>query len=536
MTLLRPLPRRLTRAASLVVVLAWVGTMGLLVRQTLQASTLALGADLSKYGASAQWKGVYSRGEKIGYLVGQTTPRDDGYELAEDGQLQMTLLGASTAARIHTSAVVDRAFQLRSFAFTLDPGTGPIAVSGRVEGKALHLTVKTPSGERSETRMLAEPPALSLNLSRRLAAAGLQPGLHLEVPVFDPATLRNAPMTIDVEEREIVRAAGRPVPAFRVRTRFGGIASTSWITDVGEVVKEESPLGFVVVKETQERALSLAISNEIKDDMYDAAAVVPATDSRARIDDPASVVRLRVRLTGADLTVPDVQGDGQTVSGETVELVDTRGLGPRRTTEDLSPFLQPEMFLESDAPEILAEARKAVEGVTGNRARAERLVRYVNDFLEKKPTVSLPSALEVLRTRVGDCNEHTALYVAMARALGLPSRIAVGLVYLRGAFYYHAWPEVFVAEADGRGLWLPVDPTLNQFPADPTHIRLARGGLDKQAVILTVIGRAKLAVLAVEATPGTERVMVGNPRRANAAPLDLALPRRAGGCWSWLFD
>ena len=109
-------------------------------------------------------------------------------------------------------------------------------------------------------------------------------------------------------------------------------------------------------------------------------------------------------------------------------------------------------------------------------------------------------------------------------------------MYLRGAFYYHAWPEVFAAEADGRGLWLPVDPTLNQFPADPTHIRLARGGLDKQAVILTVIGRAQLTVLAVEATPGTERVMVGDTRRANAAPLDLQLPKRSRGCWTWLFD
>jgi transglutaminase-like putative cysteine protease len=50
-------------------------------------------------------------------------------------------------------------------------------------------------------------------------------------------------------------------------------------------------------------------------------------------------------------------------------------------------------------------------------------------MLDKKPTVSLPSAREVLRTKVGDCNEHTALYVAMARAAGLPARIAVGLAY-----------------------------------------------------------------------------------------------------------
>jgi hypothetical protein len=164
--------------------------------------------------------------------------------------------------------------------------------------------------------------------------------------------------------------------------------------------------------------------------------------------------------------------------------------------------------------------------------RAERLVRYVHAYVEKKPTMSLPSALEVLRTRIGDCNEHTALYVAMARALGLPSRVAVGLVYLRGAFYYHAWPEVWVEEAGGRGRWLPVDPTLNQFPADATHVRLARGGLERQAAILGLVGRARLEIEDVELRPGAIPVLVGRAA-SDLRPLDLPLPRRDGdGCWS----
>ena len=85
-----------------------------------------------------------------------------------------------------------------------------------------------------------------------------------------------------------------------------------------------------------------------------------------------------------------------------------------------------------------------MRGVDRRAPRAERLTRYVNALLDKKPTVSLPSAREVLRTKVGDCNEHTALYVAMARAIGIPARIAVGLVFVHGAFYYHAWPEVYI--------------------------------------------------------------------------------------------
>ena len=103
-------------------------------RAYVDTGPLSLAADLARYGTSAQWKGVYYRGEKIGFMVGQTVPTDDGFELQEEGRLQMALLGATSEARIRTSARVDRQFNLRSFAFSLDPGTGPIEVRGTLRG------------------------------------------------------------------------------------------------------------------------------------------------------------------------------------------------------------------------------------------------------------------------------------------------------------------------------------------------------------------------------------------------------------------
>jgi hypothetical protein len=527
-TLFRAVPRRVSRALSMLVLLAWGAQMGLLLRRTVQSSSVALASDLARYGSHAQWKGVYSRGEKIGFMVGETVPLGDGYEIQEHGQLQMTLLGASTAARIHTAARVDAAFNLRSFEFSMDPGTGPIQVKGALEGRRLRLEVSTPTGTRSETRELAEVPALSLNLSRRLAAEGLAAGKRLEVSVFDPATLKNAPMALEVQAREVVWVGRRPVPAFRVSSSFSGITSTSWITDVGEVIKEESPLGLMVVREPREQATAMAVPGRVRQDLLSAAAIVPQ-GAVPRIDDPMTVTTLRVRLEGVDLQGPDVQGAGQTVSGN--EVVVRKQLAAEPEPEaDLGPFLRPEMFLESDAPEIVEEAARALRQATGV-SPAERLVRHVNDLLDKKPTVSLPSAREVLRTRVGDCNEHTALYVALARAAGIPSRIAVGVVYLQGAFYYHAWPEVYVEGPRGRG-WLAVDPTFNQFPADATHIRLARGGLDRQAAILPAIGRAEMRGLKVEIPKDAVPVLVGRPA-SDLRPLEMPLPRRGAGgsCW-----
>jgi transglutaminase-like putative cysteine protease len=378
---------------------------------------------------------------------------------------------------------------------------------------------------------------LSLNLPRRLAARGLAAGQRLEVSLFDPATLRNAPMELHVQAREIVTAAGRPVPAFRVESRFNGISGRSWITDVGEVVREESPTGLLVVRESAERAQSLAISGAVQSDLLEAAAIVP--EGGRRLDEPTAVRRLRLRVTALEGLDPrDLDGGAQRrLPDGDLELVDPRSLAASARDPEAERYLAPEPFLESDDPEVVAEARRAAGDAATDPLRAERLVRHVHTLLEKKPTVSLPSAREVLKTRVGDCNEHTALYVAMARALGLPARIAVGLVALHGAFYYHAWPEVYVAEADGaRGRWLPVDPTLNQFPADATHLRLARGGLDRQAAILGLIGRARLRIVDLDLQPGAVPVLVGRADGAARPPL-IGLPAggsRHRGCWAWL--
>ena len=120
---------------------------------------------------------------------------------------------------------------------------------------------------------------------------------------------------------------------------------------------------------------------------------------------------------------------------------------------------------------------------------AGQLANAVFNMLEKKVTISVPSAVQVLETLAGDCNEHTVLYVALARALGLPARTAVGLVYLRGSFFYHAWPEVWLGE------WVAVDPTFGDAPADAAHIRFVIGGLAQQVEIVRLIGRLNIEVL-----------------------------------------
>jgi hypothetical protein len=297
---------------------------------------------------------------------------------------------------------------------------------------------------------------------------------------------------------------------------------------------------LITVRESADRARASAVSRGMQVDMLEAAAVAPRL--RTPIPEPRDVRMMRIRLAGVDLSPLELDGGAQRLTGDVLELRDPRSLKPGAPDPDAERALASETFIESDAPEVMEEATKAVTGVSGARARAERLTRYVNALLDKKPTVSLPSAREVLRTKVGDCNEHTVLYVAMARALGIPARIAVGLVYIHGAFYYHAWPEVYLEETGAggsgtgakgsrapNGFWLPVDPTLNQFPADATHLRVARGGLDKQTVVLPLMGRLTMDVLDVELAPNATPILVGK-EPVDLGALAIPIPRRESSC------
>ena len=118
------------------------------------------------------------------------------------------------------------------------------------------------------------------------------------------------------------------------------------------------------------------------------------------------------------------------------------------------------------------------------------LTRWVSDSIAKTATFTMPDAVQVLAARRGDSNEHTQLFTALARSLDIPTRIVSGLEYAGGRFYYHSWPEVFLDD------WVAVDPTFGQFPADAAHIRLAIGGLERQAELLRLIATLHIEVLA----------------------------------------
>jgi hypothetical protein len=92
----------------------------------------------------------------------------------------------------------------------------------------------------------------------------------------------------------------------------------------------------------------------------------------------------------------------------------------------------------------------------------------------------------------GVCRDYATLFAGIARAAGIPTRLAGGITYAQGKFFYHAWVECWV------GQWVPFDATLNQDFVDATHVKFAQGDVNEMFNVANVIGRLKLSSVKAE--------------------------------------
>ena len=459
--------------------------------------------------------------------VGQATSRLDtvpsGFVLDDVMVLDLPALGQTGSAVVQSRVSLSHALVMESFFFSLDSEVGRFRADG-VLGADSTLTVTIDAGGAKQelSYKQAELPIFSAALPIRIAMAGeLRVGNTLHLPVFDPSTLATRAVEIRVLEEGIIvipdsasydaatqrwsPARYDSIPAWKIAEIHGGVQVESWVDEDGRVLRASSALGFTMEKTEYELARQAQEDASGQSSLAIDEDVILSTAIRSNVDLGAVEEHdvLRFRLTGVELSGFQLAGGRQSLSGDTltVNREDWEAIDPGFSLPyklmDFRETLEAQPLIQSDDPRIQDEARRAVgRWQRDPNAVARILTTHVDRMLAKSVTFSIPSALQVLDSRQGDCNEHTVLYVALARSLGLPARTAVGLVYLNGSFFYHAWPEVWLGE------WVAVDPTFGQYPADASHIRFVVGGLAQQVEIIRLIGRLNIEVL--EFTPADE--------------------------------
>ena len=511
--------RRALLAASILV--AWAGGLGVLARRELFKGSGQRLAELAlRISPETFYYVVEQNGVQVGFASSANDTTGKGFILKDAFAADLPVGGTLHRATATSEVRLSRGMALTGFSVQFSADSSPIEVQGVTEGDSAIRYVLTSGASKPDTqRIRVAGPVLLPTLLPLAVMLGDKPkvGRSFTVPMFDPAIMGTHDVSVSIQAESLFvvpdsaaldNATGKwhivhadTVRAWKVLGTDGRYVG-GWMDERGRVV-ESTQAGGLKVRRT---AFEVAFENW-RDRQLAAAAsgtapardVLETTAIAARLPLGGDLDRLKVRLRGTTLDGYELDGGRQLLAGNLLEVrrEDPAELQSAFATMPIGAILSnrfarelaAEPLLQVGDPKLLALVGRLSVGASTKREIAERLVRWVHDSLVKEVTVSVPDALRILDQRKGDCNEHTQLLVALARTARIPARMASGLAYVRGRFYFHAWPELYL------GAWVAVDPTFGQFPADAAHLRFVTGGLQKQAALLRLLGALQIDVL-----------------------------------------
>ncbi|MDF2773092.1 MAG: putative transglutaminase protein [Geminicoccaceae bacterium] len=517
----RPVSRRGAVAGA--VLIAWaLGLAVFLRREVREAPAKRLAEAALRVSPGASFYRVEQDGRQIGFASSTIDTITGGLQITDYLAADLPIGGRDHRATANSDVRLSRKLSLDEFTLSFESDGAPIAVSGRSVGDSSLRIVIAHDESAADTQhvSLSAPVVLPTIVPLAIALAeDPQVGRTYTLSSFDPVALVPKPLTVRVEaessfavpdsarfdegRKRWTVARRDSVRAWRIATD-GPTAVRAWVDEQGRIVELTHALGFSLHR----TAYEIAFENWRLDGGTRPRAVAASRDILETTAIAASVplerrrpARVQVRLRGADLRRYALAGGRQQLNGDTLTIVredDSPGASPYSMPMPLSTRmafrreLSPEPLVQTGDRRIVALARRIRGDSRDPVVVARRINEWVHDSLKKAVSVTVPSAIQVLDSRSGDCNEHTQLFIALSRAAGVPARAAAGLAHLGGKFYYHAWPEVFV------GKWIAVDPTFGQFPADAAHLRFVYGGLTQQAELLRLMGTLKIDLLSAE--------------------------------------
>jgi len=451
--------------------------------------------------ARTEWYGAYVLGKKAGYvtLVGERAERDGTAVFVNraEGRFVMKVAAETLTVRFELRLVYEAAPPYRLIGVETEERTAETTSRLRAVRDGDELAVTRLRHGRITSKRVPAPQHTLVDTQRlaRFVESGPAPGDTVTYLDFDPDTLVDEATTarvVEVVEKEWLGEVRR---VFVVELKDKDSTSTRHLLDDGTVIEDAYGTTIVLKREDEETARRLpdeGVWFEVRREIAVAGLEAKGADIGELVlavtGMPEGVVADRARQRVAR------REDGALVVTLTPGAVPDEPSVTEADRERLGEYLETTDEIQSDHARIQRRARRIVRRAGDPVDQARRICRWVHRHVAGRDASNYETALDVLINLEGDCTEHTLLFVALCRAVGLPAREVSGLVYSGPAervFAMHRWAQVYVGE------WVDVDPTLNQLPADATHIELDTEG-DRWSELFGAFDTIRIEVLSVE--------------------------------------
>jgi hypothetical protein len=456
-------------------------------------------ATVDKFPFEEAWYGMYFREDKVGYSHFKIEPSGKNFAIVSDSLMRLTAMKKTSEVSMQERTEVRPDLTLVSFKSRVSMNGQKMTVNGRADAKTLHVDI-TVDKEKLRREFPIEGKLYHCSaVSFMPILRGLKDGRSDSFRIFDPQKLGFE--RIEQTLSSVKGDSGPSGAVWKVRNQYGRSHVVGWLNNKGLTVVETSLEGsLLTILEDEPSAKDfLQKKTASKDLVLDVSLIKVARN----IPDHERLRFLKVGMHGIDPSViaenqrQRIVNPGKDSGSKSFEVtvhVETPA-AVEAATDTLSPslrksFLASTVAIQTEHKEIVAQAQKIVSPGDSDLKKITKLVNWTADTIKNEVKDSL-TAVSVLREKEGECQGHAILYTAMARSLGIPTRVVTGIVYTKDmGFLYHAWAESFI------GGWLAVDPTFRQVPADATHISLA--GDDSHDIspsIHKMLGKVRMEVI-----------------------------------------
>jgi Transglutaminase-like superfamily len=479
----------------------------------------------------SHWMGNYLNGRKSGYTevhIKEDPKSGSGQFIVQmRSDIVLDIFGKKIKMTQENSATVNKdltlcALETRSYADSV-----PAKMWVTVQDGVLDVT-RTGAGETSHQSLEIKGPIYNAEVLGMLALKrGFVKDDKFKVSIFEPTLGAIQEVAIHVIGPRTIKRASEEFACTLVEVEIFGMKQSSWLSEDGiSYVDESSVAGFnmVGVMESQADANNTN-SNTVDQWQYGTSGKTKAPPGEFDIF-VKSLITPNVRFTDsakvlhATYTLGKVAKDSVASDGrqrilawdEDSEKLRVAINSPgyyelrERTKKDyrLGDDLQKLFPLETASTLYIQRDHKLIKDKAASIIGKEKdpflasvaLYEWLADRMNitKEIRATIPDALEVLKSGSGDCNEHAVLYAALARSVGIPCKVCVGLVYAPSleSFGYHAWNEVLISEEPPT--WYALDCALGQKRVDATHIKVAEGDMTKWLAIVPLVGKMTLTV------------------------------------------
>lgn len=473
------------------------------------------------------WEVAMMQGSRVGYsrtVIRRLNENGQGRVLIEGAMhLAIRRFGTPMTMEIRFASIETADGALLGCESVISQAAATVVTKGRVADGNLELQTTTAGKTTRTTIPWSSEIGGFYAVQQSLLRKPMEPGERRTVRALEPGTTSISTTDLVARDRETVDLLGTQSELLRIDTTTTlenqTIRGNLWVDRDGEIWKTRTDmLDLQQIRVAKEEALRAAEPGQL-DFAWNTAIPVDRALERPHA---TRRVRYRVRLEGGNPAEVFASGPSQqvrSIDAQTAEITvvalrpdrsnaaglsggDGKGAAGSGQSADLptAEDREPNNWIQSDDAAIVVAANEAAGKIDDPWQAALALERCARERI-RRPGFSqaFDTAADVMRSGEGDCTEHAVLLAALARARGIPARVAIGLIYSKQSFLYHMWSELYI-----HGQWIPMDATLAQGGIGAAHLKLTHSNLAGASAltcflpVAQVIGRLRIEIIEVE--------------------------------------